>query len=232
MVIAENINQIQQKIARTAAICQREADTIQVLAVSKGQPASAIREAFAAGLNNFGENYWQEAQTKIQMLADLPVTWHFIGSIQSNKVHDIAPNFSWVHSLDREQIAELLSKYRPAHLSPLNICLQVNLDDEESKSGLSMQQAAKLAQLVKQLPHLSLRGLMAIPKPQLDEQAQYESLLRLSKLFNQLNKELNLGMDTLSMGMSDDFEAAIRAGSTILRIGRAIFGERPNNTIT
>lgn len=227
MIIAEQVRQIQQVIIKTAKSCHREPEAIQLLAVSKGQPASAIREAFASGLVNFGENYLQEAQTKMQALSDLALNWHFIGPIQSNKVQAIAQDFSWVHSLSREKIAKLLAQHRPENLPALNLCLQVNLDDEESKSGLAPQQVAKLALLVQQLPRVRLRGLMTIPKPQTDEQQQYESLLRLTRLFNQLNQDLNLSMDTLSMGMSDDLVAAIRAGSTMLRIGRAIFGERP-----
>ncbi|CDZ77670.1 pyridoxal phosphate enzyme, YggS family [Legionella massiliensis] len=227
MTIAEQVFKIQQVIINTAKSCQREPEAIQLMAVSKGQPANAIREAFATGLVNFGENYLQEAQAKMHSLADLALNWHFIGPIQSNKVQAIAENFSWVHSLDREKIAKLLAQHRPESLPALNLCLQVNLDNEESKSGLAPQQVAELARQVQQLPRLRLRGLMAIPKPQSDEQQQYESLLRLTRLFNQLNKDLNLSMDTLSMGMSDDIVAAIRAGSTMLRIGRAIFGERP-----
>ncbi len=226
MTIADRLAQIQQIITNTAESCQRSPKDIHLLAVSKGQPASAIREAFAAGLTSFGENYLQEAQMKIQDLADLAIDWHFIGPIQSNKTAGIAQNFSWVHSLDREKIAQDLANNRPAKMLPLNICLQVNLDDEPTKSGVSMQHLAKLALVVSQLPRLQLRGLMAIPKPLAGEQEQYESLRRLAELLNFINKELNLSMDTLSMGMSEDLIAAIRAGSTILRIGRAIFGER------
>jgi pyridoxal phosphate enzyme (YggS family) len=226
MTIAEQVHQLQQTIVNTANSCQRSPKTIVLLAVSKGQPASAIREAFKAGINNFGENYLQEAQIKIQTLSDLAINWHFIGPIQSNKTAEITKKFNWVHSVSRAKIASLLSKYRSQQLPALNLCLQVNLDEEETKSGSSPQDLAKLALFVNQLPHLQLRGLMAIPKPSADEQQQYESLLRLTKLFNKLNKELNLAMDTLSMGMSDDFIAAIHAGSTILRIGKAIFGER------
>jgi pyridoxal phosphate enzyme (YggS family) len=226
MTIADQLQQIQRLITKTAKSCQRSPADIQLLAVSKGQPASAIREAFAAGITNFGESYLQEAQAKIQTLADLPINWHFIGPIQSNKTQGIAQNFNWVHSVSREKIAQDLAKYRPSNLPPLNICLQVNLDDEETKSGISPQGLAKLALDLSQLPSLQLRGLMAIPKPLANEEEQYESLERLPKLLNQLNTKLNLSMDTLSMGMSHDLVAAIRAGSTILRIGTAIFGER------
>lgn len=226
MTIAEQIHSIQQKISQSAESCQRKPAAIKLLAVSKGQPASAIREAFAEGLTDFGENYWQEAQAKMKALSDLPINWHFIGPIQSNKAEPIAQNFNWVHSLNRIKIAELLAKYRLAQQPPLNVCLQVNLDNEDSKSGLSSQELIKVAAFIKRLPNLRLRGLMAIPKPRLQQQEQYESLIRLKRLFNQLNHELGLSMDTLSMGMSDDLVAAIRAGSTLLRIGRAIFGVR------
>lgn len=225
MTISDRVQHIQQLITNTAKSCQRSPQAIQLLAVSKGQPATAIREAFAAGLTRFGENYLQEAQKKMKTLSDLAISWHFIGPIQGNKTQAIAQNFSWVHSLSREKIARLLAKHRPAHLPPLNVCLQVNLDQEETKSGASPKQLAGLALLVCQLPALQLRGLMAIPKPQSNEQLQYESLLRFTTLFNQLNQEHHLAMDSLSMGMTNDLVAAIRAGSTLLRIGRGIFGE-------
>jgi PLP dependent protein len=223
MAITNRIHKVQQLIVTTANSCQRSPKDIQLLVVSKGQPASAIQTAFAAGISDFGESYLQEAQKKIKILASLPLCWHFIGPIQSNKARDIAKDFSWVHSVCREKIATLLAKYRPENLPTLNLCLQVNLDNEKNKSGISPEQLAKLALVVSQLPRLKLRGLMAIPMPQSEEQQQYKSFLRLTNLFNQLNKELNLSMDTLSMGMSDDFIAAIKAGSTIVRIGRAIF---------
>ncbi|MBA3537340.1 MAG: YggS family pyridoxal phosphate-dependent enzyme [Tatlockia sp.] len=226
MTIAGQLQQIQQLISKSAESCQRSAAEIHLLAVSKGQPSSAIREAFAAGITSFGESYLQEALAKIQTLADLPINWHFIGPIQSNKTQGIAQNFNWVHSVSREKIAHDLAKYRPNHLPPLNICLQVNLDDEETKSGVSAAEIVKLALNLSQVPSLQLRGLMAIPKPLINEQEQYESLERLPKLLKQLNAELHLSMDTLSMGMSHDLVAAIRAGATILRIGTAIFGER------
>lgn len=226
MIITERIEKIRQLIATTAIACQRAPEEIQLLAVSKGQPATAIQEAFTAGIHNIGENYLQEAQTKIRALKNLPLCWHFIGPIQSNKTPAIAEAFTWVHSVDREKIARLLSQHRPEHLPELNICLQVNLDKEDTKSGLAPEKITQLALLITELPRLKLRGLMTIPKLQSDEQQQYESLIRLTKLFNQLNQELNLSMDCLSMGMTDDLVAAIRAGSTIVRIGRAIFGER------
>lgn len=226
MTIVERVKQIQQTIVDTAKRYQRAPNDIQLLAASKGHSVQAIQEAFNAGVDNFGENYLQEAQIKIRALCSLPICWHFIGPIQRNKTKGIAQNFSWVHSVSREDIAELLEKHRPDGLPPLNVCLQVNLDHEESKSGTSPDQVTKLASAISQLPKLKLRGLMTIPILYHEEQQQYESLLRLTNLFNELNNSLNLSMDTLSMGMTDDLIAAIRAGSTMVRIGRAIFGER------
>jgi pyridoxal phosphate enzyme (YggS family) len=224
--IAERVSAIENLVVNTAKACGRQAAAIQILAVSKGQPEPAIREAYTAGLSNFGESYWQEAEKKIQNLADLKINWHFIGPIQSNKAQAIAQHFSWVHSLGREKIAKALSDARPESLPALNLCVQVNLDEEGSKSGVLAQELSQLLVTVTKLPRLKLRGLMAIPKPLEEEQAQFESLLRLAKLFTQLNTKYRLRMDTLSMGMSDDIVAAIRAGSTILRVGRGIFGER------
>ncbi|MFW2569538.1 YggS family pyridoxal phosphate-dependent enzyme [Legionella sp. 29fVS95] len=226
MTISERVHQIQTLITTATERYEREANAVKLLAVSKGQSSDAIKQAFEAGISDFGENYLQEAQVKMRALSDLAIHWHFIGPIQSNKTRGIAQDFEWVHSVGREEIAMMLAKYRPAHLPALNICLQINLDEEESKSGVSPIQAEKLALFVGQLPSLTLRGLMTIPRPQDNTQQQYESFLRLAILLADLNKKLNLSMDTLSMGMSDDFEAAIRAGSTLVRIGRAIFGER------
>ncbi|STX29656.1 pyridoxal-5'-phosphate dependent enzyme family [Legionella beliardensis] len=226
MTIAENIQHIQQMINTTLQICQRSPNTVALLGVSKGQSIAAIKEAYEAGLCQFGENYWQEAQAKILSLNDLPITWHFIGAIQSNKAKEIANSFSWIHSIDRKKIAQLLSQHRLPHLPPLNICIQINLDEEETKAGLLPAELPNLANYLTTLPNLRLRGLMAIPKPCLTDTEQYASLKRLSVLLEQTNQQLNLKMDTLSMGMSDDLQAAIRAGSTLVRIGRAIFGER------
>jgi PLP dependent protein len=226
MSLLQQVARVERLIAQSALACHRSPQTILLLAASKGQPATRLREAFAAGLRHFGENYLQEAEVKMQALADLAIHWHFIGAIQRNKAKGIAQRFSWVHSLASASIARLLAKHRPNHLAPLNLCLQVNLDEEESKAGVSLQEVAPLAQLTSQLPGLKLRGLMAMPKPLADEQQQYESLLRFAKLLTQLNNELHLSMDTLSMGMSNDLVPAIYAGSTLVRIGRAIFGER------
>lgn len=226
--IKKRIHQIKELVVQTAVLDHRDPDSIQLLAVSKGQTAEAIREAHAGGISQFGENYWQEAQGKMALLKDLDLHWHFIGAIQSNKAALLAQHFSWVQSLSTKKIAELLSRHRPEHLPPLNLCLQVNLDEESSKSGVKPQDLIPLAAYVTELPHLKLRGLMAIPQMRAgdDEALQYDSFLRLTKLLEDCNQSLGLTLDTLSMGMSDDFVPAIRAGSTMLRIGRAIFGER------
>lgn len=197
-----------------------------LLAVSKTHPASTIRALFELGQKAFGESYWQEAEAKLTELADLPIEWHFIGPLQSNKTRPIAEHFSWVHGVEREKIARRLSEQRPAHLPPLNICLQVNLDGEDSKSGVVPEEVLPLAQAVKDLPNLKLRGLMCIPEPREDFEQQRAAFARMASLF-QLLKDAGInGLDTLSMGMSDDMEAAVAEGSTIVRVGTAIFGER------
>ncbi|CEK09782.1 YggS family pyridoxal phosphate-dependent enzyme [Legionella hackeliae] len=224
--IAERVHYIQDLIQSTAQYYQRSSKEILLLAVSKGHSVEKIQEAYQAGLKHFGENQYQEAWQKIQTLHSLPICWHFIGPIQSNKAKGITQHFHWVHSLSRKDIAELLSKHRPGNLPPLSVCLQINLDNEATKTGIKPEEAAEFAEFISKLPQLKLRGLMAIPILHHDEQLQYESLLRLNHLMNDLNKTLHLSMDTLSMGMSEDLIAAIRAGSTIVRIGRALFGER------
>ncbi|MFA5959329.1 MAG: YggS family pyridoxal phosphate-dependent enzyme [Tatlockia sp.] len=222
MRIKHAISQLNTLIDNTAA----NPEKVLLLAVSKGQSIESMQEAFEGGVAHFGENYLQEALVKMQALQSLPLCWHFIGPLQSNKAKRIATHFSWVHSLGNEKTARILSAFRPAHFPPLNVLIQVNLDEEETKGGVSAKDLRSLAKTLSELPHLRLRGLMAIPKPRLDETEQYESFMRLNRLLAQLNQELNLSMDTLSMGMSEDLVAAIRAGSTIVRIGRAIFGER------
>lgn len=220
--IAENIAKVGVRIREAAQASQRDCASIGLLAVSKTKPAAAIRQAYAAGVQNFGENYLQEALDKQSELHDLEVTWHFIGPIQSNKTKPIAEHFDWVHSVDRLKIAERLSAQRPAHLPPLNICLQVNVSGEASKSGCSPDQLSALAHAVSQLPNLRLRGLMAIPEPTDDPGEQRAAFARL----RELQQQLNLGLDTLSMGMSHDLEAAIAEGATWVRIGTALFGAR------
>lgn len=220
--IAENIAKVRARIREAAQASQRDSTTIGLLAVSKTKPAAAIREAFACGQRDFGENYLQEALAKQAELGDLDLIWHFIGPIQSNKTKALAEYFDWVHSVDRLKIAQRLSDQRPAHLPPLNICLQVNVSGEASKSGCTPDELPELARAVTQLPHLKLRGLMTIPEPNEDPQAQRAPLARL----RQLRDELDLGLDCLSMGMSQDLEAAVAEGATWVRIGSALFGAR------
>ena len=220
--IAENIAKVGERIREAAQASGRDLDGIGLLAVSKTKPAAAVREAFAAGLRDFGENYLQEALDKQAELSELPLIWHFIGPIQSNKTKPIAEHFAWVHSVDRLKIAQRLSEQRPTDLPPLNICLQVNVSAEDSKSGCAPAELAALAQAVSQLPNLRLRGLMAIPEPTDDVAAQRAAFARL----RELRDGLPLPLDTLSMGMSHDLDAAIAEGATWVRIGTALFGAR------
>ena len=220
--LADNLSAISARIASAAQAAGRDPASVQLLAVSKTKPASAIREIHAAGVCDFGENYLQEALTKQQALSDLPLIWHFIGPIQSNKTKAIAEHFDWVHSVDRLKIAQRLSEQRPAGLAPLNICLQVNVSGEDSKSGCAPADLPALAKAVAALPNLRLRGLMAIPEPTDDRAAQEAAFSSLRAL----QKGLDLGLDTLSMGMSHDLEAAIAQGATWVRIGTALFGAR------
>lgn len=220
--IAENIAKVGERIRAAAQASGRDLDHIGLLAVSKTKPAAAVREAYAAGIRDFGENYLQEALEKQAELSELPLIWHFIGPIQSNKTKPIAEHFAWVHSVDRLKIAQRLSEQRPTGLPPLNICLQVNVSAEASKSGCAPAELAALAQAVSQLPNLRLRGLMAIPEPTDDVAAQRAAFARLRELRN----GLPLPLDTLSMGMSHDLDAAIAEGATWVRIGTALFGAR------
>ncbi len=220
--LADNLSAISARIASAAQAVGRDPASVQLLAVSKTKPASAIREIHAAGVRDFGENYLQEALTKQQALSDLPLIWHFIGPIQSNKTKAIAEHFDWVHSVDRLKIAQRLSEQRPAGLAPLNICLQVNVSGEDSKSGCTPADLPALAKAVAALPNLRLRGLMAIPEPTEDRATQEAAFASLRNLLEQQH----LGLDTLSMGMSHDLEAAITQGATWVRIGTALFGAR------
>ncbi|CAI2799897.1 MULTISPECIES: YggS family pyridoxal phosphate-dependent enzyme [Pseudomonas] len=220
--IADNIGQVSQRIRAAADAVQRDASSIHLLAVSKTKPAPAVREAYAAGMRDFGENYLQEALGKQAELTDLPLSWHFIGPIQSNKTRAIAENFAWVHSVDRLKIAQRLSEQRPADLPPLNICIQVNVSGEASKSGCTPADLPDLANAISALPRLKLRGLMAIPEPTEDRAAQDAAFAAVRDLQN----SLNLPLDTLSMGMSHDLESAIAQGATWVRIGTALFGAR------
>ena len=223
--IVSNLQAVRHAIMRAAQAAERESADIMLLAVSKTFPASAVREAYAAGQREFGENYVQEALDKISALSDLEIVWHFIGPVQSNKTRPIAENFAWVHGVDRLKIAQRLSEQRPSHLPPLNICLQVNVSGEKSKSGVAPQEVAELAREISKLPQLKLRGLMAIPAPADDEMAQRMPFAQLRELSQAIIAQ-GIALDTLSMGMSHDFAAAIQEGATIVRIGTAIFGKR------
>ena len=224
--IADNISQVAARIRRAEQAAQRVADSVQLLAVSKTKPAAAVREAYAAGVRDFGENYLQEALGKQRELTDLPLCWHFIGPIQSNKTRDIAQNFAWVHSVDRLKIAQRLSEQRPAELPALNICIQVNVSGEASKSGCTPADLPALVAAISALPHLTLRGLMAIPEPTDDRAEQDAAFAAVRELNKSLQDSLNLPLDTLSMGMSHDLESAIAQGATWVRIGTALFGAR------
>lgn len=197
-----------------------------LVAVSKTWPSTAIREAYAAGQLDFGENYLQEAAEKMAVLAELPLRWHFIGPIQSNKTAQIANSFEWAHTLDRVKIAQRLSDQRPSTMPPLNVCIQVNVSGESSKSGVAPTEVAALARAIMPLKGICLRGLMCIPEPTQDAQCLRARFRALASLLGALNAELNLSMDTLSMGMSGDMVLAIEEGATMVRVGSAIFGKR------
>lgn len=227
--ISINLQAVKAHILQASKEAARPADAVRLLAVSKTCTAETVIEAAKAGQTAFGENYEQEAVNKIQRIKtlapDLKLEWHFIGPIQSNKTRGIATHFDWVHSVDRERIAKRLSDQRPDDLPPLNICLQVNISQETSKSGVDEKAVMELARSVSLLPRLKLRGLMAIPEPEEDREKQHEPFRRLKKLYDQLRSE-GYDLDTLSMGMTADMEAAIAEGATIVRIGTAIFGAR------
>ena len=231
-IIAENLQAVEATIASAAEAANRPRSSVQLLAVSKTFPAEAVLEAMAAGQWAFGENYLQEALDKIALVAraqpQAPVEWHFIGPIQSNKTRPIASSFQWVHTVERLKIAQRLSEQRPPELGPLNVCIQVNISGEASKSGAQEDEVPELARQVAQLPNLRLRGLMAIPEPQADAALQRQAFARLRALAERLRLE-GLALDTLSMGMSGDMQAAIMEGATIVRIGSAIFGARNYN---
>ncbi|MCR8934257.1 MULTISPECIES: YggS family pyridoxal phosphate-dependent enzyme [unclassified Pseudomonas] len=220
--IADNIALVSSRIQAATAAAGRAENSVQLLAVSKTKPAEALREAYAAGLRDFGENYLQEALGKQLELADLPLIWHFIGPIQSNKTRAIAEHFDWVHSVDRLKIAQRLSEQRPADLPPLNICIQVNVSGEASKSGCTPGDLPALAAAISALPRLKLRGLMAIPEPT-DDRAEQDAAFATVQT---LQASLDPPLDTLSMGMSHDLESAIAQGATWVRIGTALFGAR------
>jgi len=220
-----NLNHVRAQIAEAALACERDPDSILLLAVSKRKPSSDIRCAWQLGQRDFGENYLQEAQQKMQELEDLDITWHFIGAIQSNKTRNIAEAFDWAQCIDRVKIARRLSDQRPSNLPPLNVCIQVNIDHESSKAGIDLGELPELAQAIYQLPGIRLRGLMTIPAPRETFAEQRASFARLAAAMSELQRQ-GISCDTLSMGMTHDMEAAIVEGSTLVRIGTAIFGER------
>lgn len=228
--IVDQLHQVQDRIDQACQRASRTIGSVTLLAVSKTHDASSIEQAFKAGQTHFGENYIQEAIEKIEQLKEYrdQISWHLIGPLQSNKTKIAAENFDWVQSVDRLKIAQRLSAQRPEHLSPLNICIQINISEEESKSGISASAATELCLAVAKLPHINLRGLMTIPEPGSDS----SSFLAMYQLFKDIQKQLTQHhlaptFDTLSMGMSDDLEPSIAAGSTMVRVGTAIFGKRP-----
>ena len=227
--IPRNLQAVHERVVAAAHAAGRKPSTVSLLAVSKTFGPAAVIEAAQAGQRAFGENYLQEALDKMAAVRaaqpGLLLEWHFIGPIQSTKTRPIAEHFDWVHSIEREKIAQRLSEQRPAHLPPLNVCLQVNIGGEASKSGVALQDAASLAHAIAALPRLKLRGLMAVPEPAHDFEMQRAPFRQLRELFEQLRAE-GLALDTLSMGMSADMAAAIAEGATMIRIGTAIFGQR------
>ena len=223
--IGENLQAVLQRIQAAAQAAGRAYDTVKLLAVSKTWPAQAVEEAYAAGQRAFGESQEQEGLRKIIELAGLPIEWHFIGPIQSNKTRSIAERFAWVHSVEREKIARRLSEQRPPGLTPLQVCLEVNISGEASKSGVAPSEVLPLARIVSGLHRLELRGLMAVPAPSSDVAIQRQQFRRLRLLRDEL-ADHGIALDTLSMGMSDDLEAAVMEGATIVRVGTAIFGRR------
>lgn len=226
MSISHNLATISQQIQQLSTQFERPENAVKLLAVSKTKPIEAIESAIAAGQRAFGENYVQEGVEKIQHFAGKNgLEWHFIGALQSNKTRVVAEHFDWVQTIDRLKIAERLNEQRPAGLPPLNVLIQINISDETSKSGISPAEMLSLAREISRLPNLKLRGLMAIPKPESETARQKIALQAMQTLFQQLQAEFD-GIDTLSMGMSDDMAAAIECGSTMVRIGTAIFGAR------
>ena len=219
------LNAVRRRIGELERRYHREPGSVALLAVSKTKPPEAVRAAIAAGQHAFGENHLQDAMTKVETLSGLGVSWHFIGAVQSNKTRPIAAHFDWVHCIEREKIAKRLSAQRPAGREPLEVCIEVNVSGEETKSGVPPANVESLARMVRDLPGLRLRGLMAIPRPSPDIETQRIPFRQLREILDELNAK-GLELDTLSMGMTGDLEAAIAEGATIVRIGTAIFGPR------
>jgi pyridoxal phosphate enzyme (YggS family) len=225
--IADALAKVTARIQQATQAANRDCDTVRLIAVSKTQPADAVAQAYACGQRDFGENYLQEALEKQAALSALAsIQWHFIGPIQSNKTRPIAENFAWIHSIDREKVAQRLNDQRPADLAPLQVCLQVNIDDETTKSGVSIAELAALAKAVSEMPRLQLRGLMAIPAASNTPEQQHQAFRSLRAALLDLRAQ-GYWVDTLSMGMSGDLEAAITEGATMVRVGTDIFGTRP-----
>lgn len=224
-MISENIYQVRNRINKACERAGRSPNEVKLLAISKTFGPDAVRAANTSGQIAFGENYIQEAVEKISLLSDLPLEWHCTGPIQSNKTSLVASHFNWIHSLDRLKIAQRLSEQRPKNLSPLNVCIQVNLDDSTTKAGVQPHQALELAMKISALPNLRLRGIMSIPAQTSDFEAALQVHMQAKVLFDNLNAA-GLNLDTLSMGMTGDLDAAITAGSTMVRVGTAIFGSR------
>ena len=222
---SEGAQATQSRIAQACRAASRSVDSVTLLAVSKGQSSAAIDSAARVGIENFGENFLQESLPKIESLKGRELTWHFIGRLQANKTRAVAENFAWVHAVDRIKIAERLSAQRPSHAPPLNVCLQLHVGGEASKGGVEAAEIAPIAMAIRELPRIKLRGLMCMPPAETDIQRQREWFRETRQVFDYLN-ERGLGLDTLSMGTSADFEAAIAEGATIVRVGTAIFGPR------
>ena len=223
--LTAQVNRIRAQISDAAAAAGRDPASVTLVAVTKAKGAEYVRAAATAGVTDFGENYVKEALGKMDELEDLPIRWHFIGALQSNKTRPVAERFAWVHSLDRMSVAQRLSEQRPFHAPPLNVCIQVALVAEPAKGGVEPAALAALAYAVAELPRLKLRGLMCVPPPLPDEVSQRAMFARLRRHLEEL-KSTGLDLDTLSMGMSADFQAAIAEGATLVRIGTALFGSR------
>ncbi len=229
MTITDRIKNVRLDLHDLCAKYHININELKLLAVSKTHPASAIQAAYESGITEFGESYLQEAVNKIQALQQLPITWHFIGPIQSNKTRQIAANFDWVQSVDRKKLLNRLNEQRPAQLAPLNTCIQINYFDEPQKKGVKIQQLSELLELACQLPNIKLRGLMAIPPKTDCFEKQLSQYLQIVSCFKNYQRDFPQ-MDTLSIGMSNDLEAAIAAGSTMIRIGTALFGPRESSS--
>ena len=223
--LAVHVNHVRSRIHRAARGAGRDPDSVTLIAVGKAKPAESLREAATAGVTDFGENYLQEALFKLEKLRDLPLNWHFIGGLQSNKTRAVAERFHWVHSIDRFSVARRLSEQRPFHTPPLNLCIQVAIVPESTKGGIDPGGLSALAAKTAELPRVRLRGLMCVPPPQTGAAAERAVFAQLRALKERLNAEGH-HLDTLSMGMSGDFESAIAEGATHVRIGTALFGDR------